>query len=90
MAAQFVARIVAAALFALLVTAKTENSTRCRYIPGDNGWPVKSDWARLNQTVGGRLIATNPQAHVCHDPTVDQAACDALKAPIDWQGAAPL
>jgi hypothetical protein len=61
----------------------------CRYIPGDKGWPSHGDWARLNKTVGGRLIATNPQAHVCHTPGVDQAACDALRAPYQFHGEAP-
>ena len=90
MAARLIVRSVAAAFFAVSVMAKTNNSSTCRYIPGDDGWPAESDWAQLNATVGGRLIATDPLAHVCHTPTVDEAACDALKTPIDWPGVPPL
>ncbi|KAL2173170.1 uncharacterized protein P884DRAFT_212792 [Thermothelomyces heterothallicus CBS 202.75] len=65
--------------------------SNCRYIPGDKGWPSQSDWARLNRTVGGRLIATVPQAHVCHagGPGVNQAACDALKDPLVFEKTTP-
>lgn len=46
-------------------TASASNIT-CRYIPGDDGWPSPADWQVLNATVGGKLIATIPQASVCH------------------------
>lgn len=51
------------------------NST-CRNIPGDAGWPTADSWARLNATVDGRLLATVPIAHVCHEPTYDEEACN--------------
>ncbi|CAH0057485.1 unnamed protein product [Clonostachys solani] len=51
----------------------------CRCFPGDSCWPSSDDWAGLNQTVHGRLIATIPLASVCHDPTYDAEACIALK-----------
>ena len=38
----------------------------CKNIPGDAGWPSPAEWSRLNQTVGGRLIASRPLASVCH------------------------
>ncbi|KAI1298197.1 hypothetical protein F5Y03DRAFT_368218 [Xylaria venustula] len=48
----------------------THDATRanqsCKVVPGDEGWPDREAWERLNQTVGGRLIATVPQAAVCH------------------------
>ena len=54
----------------------------CRYIPGDAGWPKQCEWAKLNGTVGGRLIATVPLAHVCHlngpFAAYDKSACDEL------------
>ena len=78
-----------AVFFALSVLAKTEIPTTCRYIPGDRGWPTQDDWGQLNTTVGGRLIATDPQAHVCHTPTPNNTACDALRAPWNWDGQPP-
>jgi hypothetical protein len=38
----------------------------CKYIPGDAGWPSPQAWARLNDTIDGRLLATLPLARVCH------------------------
>ncbi|KAH8820157.1 putative FAD-dependent isoamyl alcohol oxidase [Xylogone sp. PMI_703] len=54
----------------------------CRYIPTDVGWPNPHVWAQLNRTVGGRLIATIPQASVCHlQPysDYDAAECEVLR-----------
>lgn len=58
------------------------NDTTCRYIPGDDEWPTTEDWQELNATVGGRLIATIPQASVCHSAPYshyDESACAALQ-----------
>jgi hypothetical protein len=49
-------------------------------MPGDDGWPTTYQWNQLNTTVQGRLIATNPISHVCHNPTYDEQACNALRA----------
>ncbi|KAK8023735.1 FAD-linked oxidoreductase patO [Apiospora rasikravindrae] len=38
----------------------------CRTIPGDAAWPDISAWTKLNDTVGGKLIATVPIAAPCH------------------------
>lgn len=57
------------------VTAPSQNSTACRSIPGDARWPTPAAWSRLNATVGGRLIATVPLAHVCHDPAYSAEEC---------------
>ena len=56
-----------------------EKRSACRSIPGDRGWPPTATWDRLNETVGERLIATDPLAHVCHDPTYSNATCTSLK-----------
>ncbi|KAH8807209.1 hypothetical protein F5884DRAFT_730846 [Xylogone sp. PMI_703] len=53
-------------------------SPTCKNIPGDEGWPSPAAWDALNATVGGRLIATVPAAHVCHDPTFSSAECASL------------
>ncbi|KAJ6023922.1 FAD linked oxidase N-terminal [Penicillium herquei] len=55
--------------------ANNSFASTCRKLPQDGDWPSAQDWARLNQTVGGRLIATVPVAHVCHDPTYNATAC---------------
>jgi hypothetical protein len=58
----------------------------CKSIPGDPRWPSASEWARLNQTIGGRLIAAKPAASVCHvDPfnVYDAAACANLQTNWD-------
>lgn len=59
----------------------------CRHIPGDAGWPSESDWSQLNATVHGRLIATVPQASICHSApydSLDDAACRALRERWDF------
>ncbi|KEY63900.1 hypothetical protein S7711_10195 [Stachybotrys chartarum IBT 7711] len=75
--------MLSAYLFALgaslVAAAPTRSCASCRNIPGDPGWPTAAQWSELNATVSGRLIATNPLSHVCHDPTYDEEACNALK-----------
>ncbi|KAI0896946.1 FAD-binding domain-containing protein [Annulohypoxylon nitens] len=59
----------------------------CRTIPGDASWPSLADWASLNDTVDGRLVATIPIAAPCHNffsdstniSTYNQAECAALR-----------
>ena len=62
------------------VELRLETAPRCRYIPGDAGWPQPQLWSQLNQTVSRRLIATVPVASVCHDPNYDEAKCNKLAA----------
>lgn len=69
-----------AAASAVVSNQVVSDFASCRNIPGDAGWPTESEWAALNATVGGRLIATIPIAHACHDPTYVNATCDVLKA----------
>lgn len=54
----------------LLSLAAASYATTCRCGPYDACWPSNSDWAALNATVGGRLIATIPMGSPCHDTTV--------------------
>jgi hypothetical protein len=56
------------------------DTSSCRYLPGDARWPSGFEWASLNTTVGGRLIATVPLGSPCHDPDYDEEECTALKA----------
>ncbi|KAH9896260.1 putative isoamyl alcohol oxidase [Xylariomycetidae sp. FL2044] len=69
------------------------NSTysQCKNIPGDPGWPSQHDWDTLNSTVGGRLVATQLLANICHTQTIgpvplgpyDEEQCDALQGVYD-------
>ncbi|KAK7432915.1 hypothetical protein QQZ08_000386 [Neonectria magnoliae] len=72
-------------LLAILSAGQWVSATsqaKCRCLPGDSCWPSWYSWARLNSTVGGRLVATEPIGSPCHDPTYDEAACKALQA--EW------
>lgn len=62
-----------------LAATATAGSGQCRVLPGDANWPRAAAWDSLNKTLHGRLIATVPIGHVCHDPTYDAAACAALQ-----------
>ncbi|KAH3908845.1 hypothetical protein HBI56_072120 [Parastagonospora nodorum] len=59
----------------------------CKVVPGDSAWPSQQTWSQLNQTIGGRLIQTIPQAAVCRPGGYaglehNETACTALKK--DW------
>lgn len=66
-------------------TLSTLTSQSCRILPGDKEWPSEKIWSRLNSTVGNRLIRSLPIAHVCHDPTYDEEACQKLRS--EWNHA---
>ncbi|KAK3197393.1 hypothetical protein GRF29_216g53108 [Pseudopithomyces chartarum] len=55
-------------------------STVCRNLPGDRSWPGPQDWARLNASVDGRLIATVPLAAQCHGALYDEVECEKIQA----------
>ncbi len=63
----------------LVRDATVASQANCRLLPGDPSWPSTREWAALNQTVNGRLIATQPVAHVCHGTDYNETACDVLK-----------
>lgn len=74
-------------LLLVLGTVTNARNSSCRNIPGDVGWPTDSEWAQLNETVDGRLIATIPLASVCHTlpyHALSERACAALQAEWDY------
>jgi len=78
------ARSLATCVLVLLlcVQVPATRTSSCRWLPGDETWPSSADWQALNATVSGRLIATIPQASVCHATpydNYDEAACSALR-----------
>ncbi|KAI1441335.1 FAD-binding domain-containing protein [Annulohypoxylon stygium] len=62
-----------------VTTVGASDLTKCKYLPGDANWPSRDEWATLNDTVGGRLIATVPLGSPCHDPIYDEELCTSLK-----------
>lgn len=58
-------------------------ASQCKTFPGDGAWPSKSEWNSLNETVGGRLVATVPLGAPCHGSSFDNATCESLKD--QWQ-----
>lgn len=87
----YAALLLAATVTATVPVAATPPPGRggCRVIPGDKAWPGDAAWARLNETVGGRLVATVPRARVCHGGDFDESACAALREPQDFEGSPP-
>ncbi|KAF1732778.1 putative FAD-linked oxidoreductase [Beauveria bassiana] len=79
-------RLITAATSLLLMlgsvhgAALQTSNAQCRCRPNDPCWPSQSQWASLNASVSGNLVALRPVAHVCHDPGYDAAACNASKA----------
>lgn len=69
------------------------NSTRgCKVIPGDAAWPSQNQWNALNETVGGRLVATQLLGSMCHKESrpkllsiegYNDTACENLKGDYD-------
>ena len=65
--------------FAVLHGATFATTRDCRCFPGDACWPTQAEWATLNNSVDGRLIATVPLASPCHDPNYNAALCTGLQ-----------
>lgn len=57
--------ILSVALSVLSVVEST--AARCRSQPAQPGFPSAQDWAALNKTVDGRLVAVVPSAKACAD-----------------------
>jgi len=65
------------------VASAAGSSDDCKTFPGDKSWPSQAEWGALNETVGGRLVATVPLGAPCHGSAFDNATCEALKS--QWQ-----
>ncbi|KAK7750185.1 hypothetical protein SLS62_007936 [Diatrype stigma] len=76
-----------AALGALwLARSHSTAEPHCRCFPGDECWPSLAEWDYLNETVGGKLIATVPIASPCHDtfPGVSYDAEECARIQENW------
>ncbi|KAI2616725.1 hypothetical protein GGR54DRAFT_631514 [Hypoxylon sp. NC1633] len=70
-------------LIAASSASPASSSKTCRLLPTDAAWPSRHEWSQLNDTVGGRLIATVPRASACHVPTFNADLCTELRD--TWQ-----
>ena len=61
----------------------SRNTTLCRCMPSDSCWPSPGVWTALNQSLGGKLVATTPIASPCHDSSFgpfDALKCSELRS----------
>ena len=80
-------------VLSIIVAGTTASRSTCKCGPTDSCWPAAREWAVLNATVGGRLIATVPAGSPCHTATqlaagnsttgsYNATACEAVQS--DW------
>ena len=62
-----------------LLQGSKSSTPRCKCMPTDDCWPPASEWAQLNISIGGNLVATHPIGSPCHDPEYDAEKCEYLK-----------
>ncbi|KAK0737580.1 hypothetical protein B0T21DRAFT_383523 [Apiosordaria backusii] len=64
----------------LLTSASSSHKQHCKAVPGTPDWPSPASWARLNESLAGRLLQPPPPGAVCHpgQPTYDAAECPNL------------
>jgi len=62
--------------------ADDSSAPRCRYQPGDEGWPTEEEWAAFNTSLGGKLLKPVPPGAACYrGPYFNQTQCDFLVGP---------
>lgn len=67
-----------------LFTQVFASTNTCRCTPGEKCWPSPAEWAALNSSVDGKLVATVPLGSPCHDPTYSAAVCKTLQENWLW------
>lgn len=67
----------------VVFVASTITAQECKCFPDETCWPSLDEWAKLNNTVDGRLVVTTPLGKVCHDPEFNATQCDYLKEQWD-------
>lgn len=84
--------IAITAIVPLLPTAaasRFRNTTSCRYLPGDLGWPSEDEWSSLNSTVDGRLMVGKPIAQsTCYGAGTNSRECAAMQS--TWSDLDPV
>ncbi|KAJ5991062.1 hypothetical protein N7522_011269 [Penicillium canescens] len=66
-------------LGALLASGGSTNAAFCRCQPSQPCWPSEANWAALNSSVEGNLVAVKPFGYPCHDPNFNDAECTIVK-----------
>ena len=69
---------------AYLFTTAVALTSKCRCYPSESCWPSTAQWAALNSSVGGRLVATVPLGSPCHDPNYNMTVCKSLQENWLW------
>lgn len=62
--------------------------TQCRSSPDAPDWPSQSEWASLNDSMGGQLIATAPVAASCYPDSGFQTTLDCETVTTRWNDTA--
>ncbi|KAH8599571.1 hypothetical protein B0O99DRAFT_590172 [Bisporella sp. PMI_857] len=77
-------------------TAYESHSPSSLYVDADLqtpvGRPTEIQWRALNDSIDKNLIRLRPVGYVCHEPTFDQKACDAvleLSRDSQWRASQP-
>lgn len=60
------------------------NLTLCKVTPDDVAWPDASEWANLNSSISGALIATIPPASSCYPGNPLGAYANCTEVTEDW------
>lgn len=55
-------------------------SVSCRCMPTDTCWPSLDEWAKFNESMGGKLVATVPLASPCHGLSYNATECGYLQS----------
>ncbi len=77
---RFLESAAAAALLSSVCPAFAKSTSRFRRVrPSNPAWPSVTDWAKLKQDVGDRLIKVEPLLAACADGTNGTACQDLLK-----------
>ncbi|KAF9882900.1 hypothetical protein FE257_004914 [Aspergillus nanangensis] len=58
----------------------TVGRSRCRCQPHQPCWPKKAEWAALNRSIAGSLVAVRPLGHPCHIPSYNETQCAIVQA----------
>ena len=57
----------------------TYQGPKCKLLPEDAAWPSEAQWARFNNSIGGRLMKPRPVGEACYPgPAYNNATCDFL------------
>ncbi|OQD81210.1 hypothetical protein PENANT_c029G10283 [Penicillium antarcticum] len=66
-------------LGALLASGASTNAKFCRCHPSQPCWPSEAEWAVLNSSVDGNLVAVKPLAYPCHGAHFNDPECAIVK-----------